>query len=121
MDSVEWQRLGAGFGMRVVLSGGAVHRFGGFVNDEKEFEKLKEFFKVGLSFPRQHRKRIYVSSSVRLAQMVGFYPLQEFYNVDLKHRDLSLTGRNWGTVNFDAASLEFAIDKHNAFEVRTSS
>ncbi|XP_022653198.1 FACT complex subunit Ssrp1-like [Varroa jacobsoni] len=86
VDSVEWQRLGAGYGMRIVLSGGAIHRFGGFVNDEKEFEKLKEFFK-------------------------------EFYSVELKNRELSLTGRNWGTVNFDAASLEFSIDKFNAFEV----
>ena len=42
---------------------------------------------------------------------------KEFYRLDLKTKELSLTGRNWGTANFDSASLSFDIDKQTAFEV----
>lgn len=104
--------------MRVVLSGGGIHRFGGFVNDEKEFEKLKEFFKVRLlrHFPLSSGQ-ILNGTIFQGYHYNEYFHLQEFYSVEFKQRELSLTGRNWGTVNFDAASLEFAIDKHNAFEV----
>lgn len=45
------------------------------------------------------------------------FRFQEFYRLEMKNKELSLTGRNWGTVNFNAASLSFDIDKLTAFEV----
>ncbi|XP_003739893.1 FACT complex subunit SSRP1, partial [Galendromus occidentalis] len=42
---------------------------------------------------------------------------KEFYNLDMKTKEFSLTGRNWGTVNFDPVVLSFDIDKVPAFEI----
>ncbi|GAB6029829.1 hypothetical protein CHUAL_005538 [Chamberlinius hualienensis] len=42
IDTINWQRMCGGFGLRIMLKGGQMHRFGGF--KDTDFEKLSKFF-----------------------------------------------------------------------------
>uniref|UniRef100_V5IJS3 FACT complex subunit SSRP1 n=1 Tax=Ixodes ricinus TaxID=34613 RepID=V5IJS3_IXORI len=43
IESIDWQRLGAGYGLRIMMKNGTMYRFGGFQDDEQD--RLAKFFK----------------------------------------------------------------------------
>lgn len=49
IESIDWQRLGAGYGLRIMMKTGSMYRFGGFQDDEQD--RLSKFFKHHFDMP----------------------------------------------------------------------
>lgn len=54
MESISWQRLGAGYGLRIMMKTGGMYRFGGFQDDEQE--RLAKFFQHHFELPLASRE-----------------------------------------------------------------
>uniref|UniRef100_A0A131XDI6 FACT complex subunit SSRP1 n=1 Tax=Hyalomma excavatum TaxID=257692 RepID=A0A131XDI6_9ACAR len=54
MESISWQRLGAGYGLRIMMKTGGMYRFGGFQDDEQE--RLAKFFQHHFQLPLASRE-----------------------------------------------------------------
>lgn len=54
MESISWQRLGAGYGLRVMMKNGSMYRFGGFQDDEQD--RLSKFFQHHFDLPLSSRE-----------------------------------------------------------------
>ncbi|KAH7980541.1 hypothetical protein HPB49_017114 [Dermacentor silvarum] len=54
MESISWQRLGAGYGLRIMMKTGGMCRFGGFQEDEQE--RLAKFFQHHFELPLASRE-----------------------------------------------------------------
>lgn len=54
MESISWQRLGAGYGLRIMMKAGGMYRFGGFQDDEQE--RLAKFFQHHFQMPLTTRE-----------------------------------------------------------------
>uniref|UniRef100_A0A1E1X4N9 FACT complex subunit SSRP1 n=1 Tax=Amblyomma aureolatum TaxID=187763 RepID=A0A1E1X4N9_9ACAR len=54
MESISWQRLGAGYGLRIMMKTGGMYRFGGFQDDEQE--RLAKFFQHHFEMPLSTRE-----------------------------------------------------------------
>uniref|UniRef100_G3MKK5 FACT complex subunit SSRP1 n=1 Tax=Amblyomma maculatum TaxID=34609 RepID=G3MKK5_AMBMU len=54
MESISWQRLGAGYGLRIMMKTGGMYRFGGFQDDEQE--RLAKFFQHHFEMPLTTRE-----------------------------------------------------------------
>lgn len=54
MESISWQRIGAGYGLRIMMKSGGMYRFGGFQDDEQE--RLAKFFQHHFELPLASRE-----------------------------------------------------------------